>query len=117
MTRESVHVGDHERLAPGGGRAADPLAERNPHARGLALEGSEDELLAAEEVEAAPVDAVERPGQEAGGVGEIRERVRLSVEERNQRLFEDAIPFRPGNVGIDLDLEHRRHLTRRLSDA
>ena len=76
---EGAHVGDDDRLAAGGRRAAHPLADRDPNARGLALEGAEHELVAAEQIEAAPVDPRERVSQEPCGVGEVREGVEFRM--------------------------------------
>ena len=85
MPGKGVDVGDDERPAGGGGRSADSFAEGDPHARGHALKRAEHELRASREVEAAPVDAVERPGQMGGSVGQVRERVVFLRQESRER--------------------------------
>ena len=82
MARKGEDVRHDEGLPARRGGAADSLSERDPHARGLALERAEHELLAAQQVEAAPVDPVERRREQAGRVREIGERVGLTLEQR-----------------------------------
>src|SRR5689334_15063737 len=110
VARKGVDVGHDECLAPRRGRAADAPAERDAHAGRLALEGSEDELALAQQVEAAPVDALERAGEEARRVGEVRERVGLALEERPERRGELGVERRFGEAAVDRRFEHARIL-------
>ena len=110
MARERVHVRHDEGLAPGRGRAADTLPERDAHARRLALEWPQHELLAAQQVEAAPVDPLERVREQPGGVGEVRDRVRLALEERLERAGKRGVEGRLGEAAVDRRLEHARIL-------
>src|SRR5690348_16929168 len=77
-----VHVRHHHAARLRRGRSADALAERNAHARGLALERTEHELLAAQPVEARPVEIGERMEDERREVRGIRGAVALALEKR-----------------------------------
>jgi len=55
MPRKCIDIGNHERLSALRSGAADAAAEGNPHAGNLALERSENQLVALEKIKPDPV--------------------------------------------------------------
>ena len=96
VSGEAVDVRHDDCRPVARGRAANALADRNANAGGFALERTQNEVLAAQQVEAAPVDRLERVKEKSRRVGQVRERVGLVVEELTEGRREDAIAFRLG---------------------
>jgi hypothetical protein len=91
VAREVIHIGDHDaapRLRRG---AADALAERDAHARRLALERTEDELAPLQPVEARPVEMREGVEDERGEVGRVGGEIPLTFEEGARLLRENGM--------------------------
>src|SRR5690349_20245756 len=85
---EFVHVGHDDRAPLAGGGAADALAERDAHARGLALERSQDELPVLHPVEAHPVEVGQGVEDQRGKLRRVGGEIALALEERS-RLGEE----------------------------
>jgi nucleoside-diphosphate-sugar epimerase len=111
VSGKPVHVGHDDGLPARGGLAANAFPDRDSNTGGLALERAEHEIVAAQNVEAAPVDAVERVREERDRVGDVRERVGLALQERRERGFEIAVALSLGPGRIDLNFEHARILS------
>src|SRR5215831_5050178 len=99
-------VWNDESLPARRGCAADTLTDRDPHAGRLALKGSQDQLLAATEIKAAPVDPVERLAQQSRGVGQVRDRIGLTFQERSQGKNKVPVQGRLGLGSVDRGGEH-----------
>jgi translation elongation factor P len=82
---KGVHVVHQHRPALGRGRPAHPLADRDAHARGLALERADDEPAAVVQIEPRPVEVRQRPVEQRGGVGEVGDQVALAREQPVER--------------------------------
>src|SRR6185437_4051149 len=111
---ERVHVRHDHRAALRGGRAAHALADRNPHARRLSLEGPEHELFTVQPVEAGPVELGQRVIQQRGEVGGIRKEIALALEERARHGQQLLVEGGPGKGMGDGGREHgaiHRHST------
>src|SRR6188768_561702 len=107
MTRKRVDVGDNLRLPHRRRRAAHALAERNAHARRLALERPDDELDAVVEIESGPVQIRQRVVDERREVRRVGDTVSLAMQQAT-RLFGEFV-VKLGLVG-SLDrcsVEHR----------
>ena len=91
MARELVHV-RHDDGAPLRRRgAAHAFAERDAHARGLALERADDQLAVLQKIEADPVHVRQRIEDQRRGVGRIGDQVALAGEQRFQLLRETLV--------------------------
>ena len=74
---ECVHVRHQHRGALQGRRAAHAIADGNAGAGGLALEGPEHQVRAAQQVEAGPVQIRQAVEQQRGEIGDIGEEIGL----------------------------------------
>jgi hypothetical protein len=83
-----VHVPDHLRLARRRRRAADALADRDAHAGGLALERTDHELGAVEQIEAAPVDRRYRVPDERREIRGVGDQIALARQKALRLLGE-----------------------------
>ena len=72
----------------------------------LPLERPQNELPAAQQVEPAPVDPLERLAQERDGIRQVGERIGLALEKRLQRRREISIQLGLRSGAVDLAGEH-----------
>ena len=103
MTGKRVDVRYEDGAAFARGGAADASAQRNPHAGGLPLEGTEDQFVTVQKIEAGPVQrgqAVIDRGCRVRGIGRT---IGLPGEERIQLFGE--VPIRGGLILGDPEVD------------
>src|SRR5262249_10453329 len=93
VPRKGVHVANEDALLLLRRRPAHSPADCDANTRWLALEWSEHELLAAEQVEAAPIDPLQRAGEKRRRVGQVRDRIGFPFKQCVKLANERAVTF------------------------
>src|SRR5687768_8841091 len=99
---ELVYVLHDHACAACSRRAAHSLAERDPHARWLALERADHQLAALEQIEAHPVQVWQRVIDERGDIREVRDQAALSFHQRTGLRDDARVELRIRQVRIDM---------------
>ncbi len=116
MPRERVHIRDNLGSAGGGGDPADTFAERDTDACRFSLEGTDDELVAIEEIEADPVHLRQRVKHQGGQIGGIGDTVGFAGDQRGGLVGE--LPVLSGAVpGERFDTERHDGIVERRAGA
>ena len=106
-----MNIRYHYGFPPLYSRTADASADRNAHAGGLALEGTQDKLRPAHEIEPGPVQVGQELIDQRRHVGRVGDSIRLTLQKGSHLLSQRRIKVALA-VGLWewFGLEHRIHL-------